>query len=251
MGTTPDRSSCSSVLSADRVRGEVPAGLRRLGPTSEPRQPAAIAGRAAGDWGVSLLADVPTWGALSVVLATAFVLGAMPVFVVRCIARMYPKGHPRRNELVAEMAHVRGLGQTVTMWTWLGEMFATAACDAVPLRLKAALRRTIPADSLRHMMVVGIRAINLTNAGDFDRAELVATTLADPYKQVSVLASMARLMSRKDDGGDQVQRFVDRAEQIITDLKDPEMQALSRYELTRAAGLTASEARRRTRGRRR
>lgn len=78
-----------------------------------------------------------TWAAIATAVAMCFVLGAAPVFVVRLIARVYPKGHDRRAELVEEMKQVRGLGKTLEQWRWLGEQFATAICDGVPQRMNS------------------------------------------------------------------------------------------------------------------
>ena len=75
------------------------------------------------------------WGSILVAVLVAFVLGAAPVFAVRLIAAIYPKNHPRRRELVAESAHVnKGLLHIGEQWRWLGEMFALAVVEGVPLR---------------------------------------------------------------------------------------------------------------------
>jgi hypothetical protein len=80
------------------------------------------------------VADLASWGILVSAVVAAFVLGAAPVFAVRWIARIYPPGHPRRAELVAEMAHVKGLRRTLELWRWMGEQFAVAICDGLPAR---------------------------------------------------------------------------------------------------------------------
>lgn len=83
------------------------------------------------------VAELASWGSLVGAVVAAFVLGAAPVFAVRCIARIYPPGHPRRAELVAEMAHVKGLRKTLELWRWMGEQCATAICDGLPARRTA------------------------------------------------------------------------------------------------------------------
>lgn len=71
-----------------------------------------------------------TWTALAVVT----VLAVAPVFVVRLAARIYPKGHPRRAELVAEMQHVAGLGNALRRWYWMSETLALAVCEGLAAR---------------------------------------------------------------------------------------------------------------------
>lgn len=78
-----------------------------------------------------------TWTALIVL----FVLGAAPVFVVRLAARIYPKGHPRRNELVAEMQHVAGLRMALARWYWMSETVALAVCEGTAARFARRIRR--------------------------------------------------------------------------------------------------------------
>lgn len=80
------------------------------------------------------LAELASRGTLIGVIVVVFLLGAAPVFAIRCIARVYPKGHARRKELVGEMDHVKRLARTLELWRWLGEQFATAICDGVPAR---------------------------------------------------------------------------------------------------------------------
>lgn len=71
-----------------------------------------------------------TWAALAVL----FVLGAAPVLVVRLAALLYPKGHPRRAELVAEMQHVAGLRHALARWYWMSETVALALCEGTAAR---------------------------------------------------------------------------------------------------------------------
>ncbi|WP_167880514.1 hypothetical protein [Nocardioides guangzhouensis] len=75
-------------------------------------------------------------------LAVLFVLGAAPVFVVRLAARIYPKGHPRRAELVAEMQHVAGLRMALARWYWMSETVALAVWEGVAARLDQTVEGT-------------------------------------------------------------------------------------------------------------
>ncbi|MGL5823389.1 MAG: hypothetical protein ACRCYU_00770 [Nocardioides sp.] len=80
------------------------------------------------------------WGGLATVLAMAFTLGAAPVFTVRLIARIYPPRDARRAEIVAEMTHVCRSQGIVRQWQWLGQTFARAACEGLPVRLRERKR---------------------------------------------------------------------------------------------------------------
>jgi len=93
-------------------------------------------------------------GTVATAIVVAFVLGATPVFVVRLIARIYPKGDPRRAELIAEMAHVKGISKTLETWRWLGESFATALCEGTPERVRRARRpHRLMFDDVMHLVV--------------------------------------------------------------------------------------------------
>jgi hypothetical protein len=76
-------------------------------------------------------------------LMIAFVLGgAAPVFIVRLIARIYPKGNPRRKELPSEMVRAKGMHEVPEQWRWLGEVFALAVCEGGSARLRSLRRGT-------------------------------------------------------------------------------------------------------------
>lgn len=72
--------------------------------------------------------------ALLLFLVPVILGGMLPVFVVRCVVRVYPRGHARRAELVAEMASVKGV---VERWVWLGHILGTAVFEGVPERRRA------------------------------------------------------------------------------------------------------------------
>lgn len=107
-------------------------------------------------------ATLATWGGVSTLLAICFVLGAAPVFAVRLIGLLYPKGHERRAELIAEMHHARGIARVPEQWRWLGECLALGICEGIPLRVRHGLRRgrarrvTVSAP----MPLIAIHAIN-------------------------------------------------------------------------------------------
>ncbi|MGW7538620.1 hypothetical protein [Amycolatopsis sp. NPDC054798] len=82
-----------------------------------------------------LAGHVATWGAGTLVL-TALVFGFFPVFAVNLLARVYPKGHPRRAELVAELHDVPRRERLI----WVAEQFATVLFDGVPERVRARRR---------------------------------------------------------------------------------------------------------------
>ena len=63
-------------------------------------------------------------------------LAQLPVFAVRIIGLLYPKGSPRRGELLAEMEHVRHVSKVPQQWLWLGENFALGICDGIPRRVR-------------------------------------------------------------------------------------------------------------------
>lgn len=71
----------------------------------------------------------------------AFVMGGvLPVLIVRLIALVYPRRHPRRAELPAEMVRAKSMKDLPEQYMWLGGMFATALCEGAPLRIKAQAR---------------------------------------------------------------------------------------------------------------
>ncbi|MBB1158489.1 hypothetical protein [Amycolatopsis dendrobii] len=82
-----------------------------------------------------LAGHVATWGAGTLVL-TALVFGFFPVFAVNLLARVYPKGHPRRAELVAELHDVPRRERLI----WVAEQLATVLFDGVPERVRARRR---------------------------------------------------------------------------------------------------------------
>ena len=87
---------------------------------------------------------VATWGAGTLVL-TALVFGFFPVFAVNLLARVYPQGHPRRAELVAELHDVPRRERLI----WVAEQLATVLFDGVPERLRARRQRQDDASAER------------------------------------------------------------------------------------------------------
>ncbi|MFB9923248.1 hypothetical protein ACFORO_06270 [Amycolatopsis halotolerans] len=82
-----------------------------------------------------LAGHLATWGAGTLFL-TALVFGFFPVFAVNLLARVYPKGHPRRAELVAELHDVPRRERLI----WVAEQLATVLFDGVPERVRARRR---------------------------------------------------------------------------------------------------------------
>lgn len=82
-----------------------------------------------------LAGHLATWGAGTLFL-TALVFGFFPVFAVNLLARVYPKEHPRRAELVAELHDVPRRERLI----WVAEQLATVLFDGVPERVRARRR---------------------------------------------------------------------------------------------------------------
>lgn len=80
----------------------------------------------------------PTWGAFIVGLLMLIVAGALPVLVTRLICLLYPADHPRREELLLEITHVRKAAQLADWYVWLGQISVTAAIEGVPARGRQA-----------------------------------------------------------------------------------------------------------------
>jgi hypothetical protein len=74
------------------------------------------------------------------VLAVLLVLGVAPEFVVRLLVLCYPKEDPRRQEHLAEMRHIDGLGRALQRWYWMANLIPLAMCEGLPAR-RAARRR--------------------------------------------------------------------------------------------------------------
>lgn len=79
---------------------------------------------------------VMTWGVGTLFMA-ALIFGFFPTFVVNVLVRVYPKGHPRRRELIAEMEAIPRRERLI----WTAEQVATALFDAVPSRIAAVFKR--------------------------------------------------------------------------------------------------------------
>lgn len=78
-----------------------------------------------------LVEAVVSWQTL---LAVLLVFGVAPGVVLRLIVLLYPKGHPRRNELVAEL-------YVVPRWErplFVAEQLEVGLTEALPLRVRVA-----------------------------------------------------------------------------------------------------------------
>ncbi|GAA1751388.1 hypothetical protein [Aeromicrobium alkaliterrae] len=103
----------------------------------------------------------PSWGALVAAMTMLFVAGAIPVIVTRLICVLYPSDHPRRAELLLELAHVRKAAQLPDWYVWLGQIAMTAVLEGVPARgrqAQTALDRWREWRRLRRVWRAGVRA---------------------------------------------------------------------------------------------
>lgn len=80
------------------------------------------------------IGDNGLWTILSGVLVVCALFGFAPRFVLRLITRCWPKGHPRRAELMAELAVIEYFKRPV----WVFEQLETALLDGLPARRRDA-----------------------------------------------------------------------------------------------------------------
>lgn len=122
------------------------------------------------------LAKLASPKVVAVVILTVFLLGFAPVLVARCLARIYPKGHPRRNEIPAEIAYLQHVNRVLSCWHWLGSQFALALCEGIPLRC-AASRRTLGGHDFRLTLVRTFNCLWLVSGGVAMLGNLPGVTL--------------------------------------------------------------------------
>lgn len=124
--------------------------------------------------------DLPSWQTVLSTIGLLLFLGAMPELTVRCASLLYPTGHPRRGELIAEMAHVRGLAKMPQQWLWLGQTIAVALWEGLAERGQAVRRRRRLAQGLRRGRVLAFAwGVGLTTPAG--ATVLAATTLSLPW----------------------------------------------------------------------
>ncbi len=70
------------------------------------------------------------------VFLVGLVFGFFPVFTTNLLVRLYPPGHPRRRELLAELAVV----PTKERIVWVFGIAATALFEAIPARWRTRQR---------------------------------------------------------------------------------------------------------------
>jgi hypothetical protein len=71
------------------------------------------------------------WGAIPTTLIVCFLVGFFPGAITRQIVRIYPKRHPRRQEIVAELYAVERKWRLV----WVFEQLELALFEGLPQRL--------------------------------------------------------------------------------------------------------------------
>jgi len=71
------------------------------------------------------------WGAILSAVLMAFVVGFCPGAAIRLIVRIYPPGHPRRQEIRGELGVVERKWRLV----WVFEQLELALFEGLPLRL--------------------------------------------------------------------------------------------------------------------
>lgn len=81
-----------------------------------------------------LLGAVASWPSL---LLIVFLFGFAPGFCLRLIVLAYPRGDPRRTELVAELYVVPRIERPL----WVGEQLEVAIFEGLPHRLSSARQR--------------------------------------------------------------------------------------------------------------
>jgi hypothetical protein len=86
-----------------------------------------------------------SWQAIWFYLGVAFLFGFAPGFALRLIVGLYPKGHPRRSELVAELYTVERLNRP----TWVFEQLEVALFEGVAARRRDRRKVTEAADLKR------------------------------------------------------------------------------------------------------
>lgn len=116
---------------------------------------------------------VMTWG-VGTLLMTALILGFFPVFVVNVLARVYPKGHPRRTELVAELVTVPRRERLI----WVSEQLATVLFEGLPARIAVIIKKRRHARFVRRWVKPyrrgSVAATKwLRRVGDMETAEVV------------------------------------------------------------------------------
>ena len=74
-----------------------------------------------------------SWKTLLFVLFVLFVFGTAPGLVLRFLVLAYPKDHPRRAELIAQLYTVPRAERPL----WVAEQVEVVLCEAMPFRWRA------------------------------------------------------------------------------------------------------------------
>jgi hypothetical protein len=91
---------------------------------------------------VKIEMDLLDWRTLTTALA---LLGFLPGFVLRQVVRIYPKGDPRRAELVAELHAIKNWLERPL---FVAQQFETALAEGVPARLRTRGYRRTATDAM-------------------------------------------------------------------------------------------------------
>jgi hypothetical protein len=115
-----------------------------------------------------LLKAVASWQSL---LLVVLVFGFAPGFCLRLIVLAYPRGDPRRAELIAEMRAVPRIQRPL----WVAEQLEVALFEGLPHRavIRATQRRTLVFGSIAATAVVLVIA--------FSGAGVAANPVAGPF----------------------------------------------------------------------
>src|SRR5262245_57670478 len=81
-----------------------------------------------------LLNAVLSWRTLLIAVA---VFGVAPGLILRLLVKLYPKGDPRRQELVNDLYHLNRWERLF----YVGEQFETALSEGIPRRLRSIRMR--------------------------------------------------------------------------------------------------------------
>lgn len=117
------------------------------------------------------LIDLISDNALPVLIGTLAVFGFTPGFVLRMIVLLYPKGDPRRRELVAELYMMRRIERPM----WVAEQIETGLFEGIGARRRARRSRrayvgagsAVRASSQRRVILAGTTAAAATALGTF------------------------------------------------------------------------------------
>jgi len=111
-----------------------------------------------------LLEVAATWYGLPLgVLVCGVTFGFLPGFVLRQIVRLWPKDHPRRDELIAELYALGHFRRVLFVF----EQLETGLAEGLPTRIQAARAARSPTNDVKVLSValqVALVMLSLTAA---------------------------------------------------------------------------------------